>query len=450
MYRRQDAGKLLWTGLAATLALACAAQPTFDREVGLETFDAAWRIVYESHFDTTFNGVDWVALKGELRPAAAAADTRAELRSIIGDMLGRLEQSHFALIPQEAADTLDPTLDDGDLDQVGDLGLDVRLLGEEVVVTEVDETGPAWAAGVRAGWVVRSVGEASVDSLLSRLRSRESRIPVQFRIARLVSRRFTGQAGTPYRIGFLDRADRPVALELTRRQDPSEPVKIGNLPTFFARMAHRRIESTEHRVTVGHVWFNVWMATLVKQIDAAVDAYRDLDGIVVDLRGNPGGLGAMVMGVAGHFFDDRVQLGTFRTRSATLRYTANPRRVSSTGERVQPFAGPVAVLVDGMTGSASELFAGGVQSVGRVRVFGERSAGAVLPARMDRLPNGDVLYHAFAEFVTADGITLEGRGVIPDEPISVTRNDLIEGRDPVLDAALAWIAEERKSPAAGG
>jgi carboxyl-terminal processing protease len=69
---------------------------------------------------------------------------------------------------------------------------------------------------------------------------------------------------------------------------------------------------------------------------------------------------------------------------------------------------------------------------------------------MDRLPNGDVLYHAFAEFVTADGITLEGRGVIPDEPISVTRNDLIEGRDPVLDAALAWIAEERKSPAAGG
>ena len=133
-----------------------------------------------------------------------------------------------------------------------------------------------------------------------------------------------------------------------------------------------------------------------------------------------------------------------------MRYVANPRRVSPTGERVEPFAGPVAVLVDGMTGSASEVFAGGVQSVGRVRVFGERSAGAVLPARMDRLPNGDVLYHAFAEFVTADGISLEGRGVVPDAPISVTRRDLIAGRDPVLDAALQWLAEQRVSAAVGG
>jgi hypothetical protein len=37
-----------------------------DRDLAVETFDSAWRIVYESHFDTTFNGVDWVALKQEL------------------------------------------------------------------------------------------------------------------------------------------------------------------------------------------------------------------------------------------------------------------------------------------------------------------------------------------------------------------------------------------------
>lgn len=441
--------KLIWTGLAAAFGVGCGARPQFDRALGLETFDAAWHIVHESHFDTTFNGVDWVALRDELRPRAQAAANRAQLRDVIDDMLDRLGQSHFALIPEELADTLDPSRDDPALDQVGDLGLDVRLLDEEVVVTAVDKTGPAYAAGIRPGWIVRSVGEASVDSLLAGLQAQESRMPIQFRIARLVSRRFTGQAGTRCRIGFLDEADRAVALELTRRRDPSEAVKIGNLPTFFARAGHQRIESTDYGVSVGYVWFNVWMAALVGQIDAAVDAYRELDGIVIDLRGNPGGLAAMVMGVAGHFFDDRVQLGTFRTRTTTLRYVANPRRVSAAGERVQPFAGPVAVLVDGMSGSASEVFAGGVQSVGRVRVFGERSAGAVLPARMDRLPNGDVLYHAFAEFVTADGTALEGRGVIPDHAVSVTRSDLIDGRDPVLDAALAWIAEQHDSAGAG-
>ena len=150
----------------------------------------------------------------------------------------------------------------------------------------------------------------------------------------------------------------------------------------------------------------------------------------------------MVMGVSGHFFDERVSLGTFRTRTATLRIVANPRRSSPGGERVEPFAGPVAVLIDEGSGSASEMFAGGVQAVGRMRVFGSRTLGGVLPASFDRLPNGDVLYHAFAEFVTADGTLLEGRGVIPDQAVVLTRQDLLAGRDPALDAALEWIAAQ--------
>jgi carboxyl-terminal processing protease len=91
------------------------------------------------------------------------------------------------------------------------------------------------------------------------------------------------------------------------------------------------------------------------------------------------------------------------------------------------------------------MFAGGMQAVGRVRVFGDTTMGAVLPASMDRLPNGDVLYHAFGEFETSSGVYLEGRGVYPDEPIALTREALLAGRDDVLLAALRWIAEQRRS-----
>jgi carboxyl-terminal processing protease len=126
-----------------------------------------------------------------------------------------------------------------------------------------------------------------------------------------------------------------------------------------------------------------------------------------------------------------------------LRIAANPRLVDAAGTRVQPFAGPVAVLIDEGSASASEVFAGGMRAVDRVRVFGSRSAGAVLPAIWDRLPNGDVLYHAFAEFVTATNERLEGHGVVPDHAVPVTRADLLAGRDPVLDAALAWIDQRQ-------
>jgi carboxyl-terminal processing protease len=113
--------------------------------------------------------------------------------------------------------------------------------------------------------------------------------------------------------------------------------------------------------------------------------------------------------------------------------------VNAAGERVEPYAGPVAILVDAMTGSASECFAGGMQALGRSRVFGQTSMGQALPAFFAKLPNGDILIHATGDFVTANGTRLEGRGVVPDEPVAVSRTDLLAGRDATLEAALQWI-----------
>ena len=85
---------------AASLLLAGAvAAPSADVPKGLETFDAVWTIVRDTHFDTTFNGVDWDAARAEFRPKAAAATTPAELRGVIHGMLSKLGQSHFSVIP---------------------------------------------------------------------------------------------------------------------------------------------------------------------------------------------------------------------------------------------------------------------------------------------------------------------------------------------------------------
>ena len=97
-----------------------------------------------------------------------------------------------------------------------------------------------------------------------------------------------------------------------------------------------------------------------------------------------------------------------------------------------------------MSGSATECFAGGMQSIRRARVFGQTSMGQALPALFDKLPNGDLLIHAYGDFVTADGTRLEGRGVVPDEMVPVRREDLLAGRDATLDAALAWIDRNRQ------
>lgn len=428
---------VLAAGVAAPVAASAQSTP-LPTELALSTFDAAWEIVYETHFDTTFNGVDWPGLKAELRPRIEDGTSEEELRETVAEMLGRLGQSHFGLIPREVADTLDPATGPAER---GDPGLDVRLIGDEVVVSRVDEDGAAWRAGVRPGWVVVAVGTDSVGSIIrsARLTAEAGPIGPGFLVRNGVVGRLQGAPGTKQSLTLLDGEDSEREVEIELLPTSGLPVKLGNLPTIFAAFDSEGVSRGD--VRTGWIWFNSWMVPLVRRIDVAVDEYRDLDGIVLDLRGNGGGVAAMVSGVAGHFLDEPLSLGIFKTRTTTLDIKANPRRVNPDGQRVEPYAGPLAILVDGQSASASEVFAGGLQSIGRARIFGRTTVGAVLPARMDRLPNGDVLYHAFAEFITAEGVTLEARGVVPDEEVPLTREDLLKGRDATLEAALKWIAD---------
>jgi carboxyl-terminal processing protease len=209
------------------------------------------------------------------------------------------------------------------------------------------------------------------------------------------------------------------------------------LPTFYLEFRSDVLERGGERI--GRIAFSNWFLPVMKPLDDAVDALRGSDGMVIDLRGNTGGAAAMTMGVSGHFFATATKLGTMLTRDSTLNILALPRVVNSAGTLVAPFAGPLAILVDETTGSASEVFAGGLQAVGRARVFGATTVGAVLPAMTTRLPNGDSLLHAMGDFETAAGTRLEGRGVVPDEAIPLERSDLLAGRDAALEAALDWI-----------
>jgi carboxyl-terminal processing protease len=170
-----------------------------------------------------------------------------------------------------------------------------------------------------------------------------------------------------------------------------------------------------------------------------VESVADCSGIVLDIRGNPGGVGAMVMGFGGYFVDSLVSLGTMRTRDLSLNFAINPRRLRVNGQERGPYGGPVAILVDGMTASTSEIFATGMQRIGRVRVFGERSAGAALPALMQALPSEDVFVHAIADFRDPGGSRIEGAGVVPDEIAPLTQADLSKNIDAPLDLAIRWI-----------
>ncbi|HUF50800.1 MAG TPA: S41 family peptidase [Longimicrobiales bacterium] len=445
--RARPARSLIPALALCVLSHACAGAPAregaaaaapLDAELALATFDSVWSRIAHTHYDTAFGGVDWAGVRAELRPAAAAVRTLPDLRRVIGDMLSRLGESHYGLIPGEVVDAADGS--DAAVEAIsGDVGAELRIVGGDLLVWRLRADGAAARAGVGTGWQLTHIdGRATAD----RIRAIGSMPESQRRTAltRLLyqsNAELAGAAGSTVELRLRDGAGRAAARTLTRQPRAGEVVRFGNLPPSMAQLHQERLPAGSG--CVGLIRFNIWLAPLAGQIDRAVEAVRSCQGIIIDLRGNPGGVAAMVMGTAGHFLNDTLPLGFLRTRTSELRFKANPRRVRVDGSAVAPYAGPLAILTDEMTASTSEFFAAGLQGVGRARVFGSPSAGQALPAMTVRLPTGDVLMHVMGDFTGPHAVRIEGRGVIPDVVVASTRTDLLEGRDMPLLAAQAWI-----------
>ena len=223
-----------------------------------------------------------------------------------------------------------------------------------------------------------------------------------------------------------------VDLQVTLTERRGNRVAFGHLPAMYVWSEAREIEDG-----VGYIAFSSFFdtANLMKFFGKAVTEFTNADGIIIDLRGNPGGIGVMATGMGGWLVDDDQQyMGTMTTRDSEVKFTINPRLGS--------YGGPVAVLVDGHSGSTAEIMAGGLKDIGRARIFGSTSAGAALPSAIERLANGDGFQYAIANYISAGGEALEGKGVIPDQEVTHTREALLEGRDLVVEAAVQWIRSQ--------
>jgi carboxyl-terminal processing protease len=229
-------------------------------------------------------------------------------------------------------------------------------------------------------------------------------------------------------VQFQDGDDMDVNLTMTFAQRPGHKAPSGNLPDRYVHMETRPIGGD-----VGYLTLNTWFdqGYLVKTFDEALAQFKEAKGLVIDLRGARGGEGQIPPLFAARLVkQNKTHLGTMIMRQGKFTFGIRPRP--------ETYDGRVAVLVDELSRSATEIFAAGLQELGRARVFGARTAGAVLPSVVDRLPNGDSFQYAIADYVTPKGKRLEGAGVTPDVEIVPTRDQLLAGRDPVLDAAVRW------------
>jgi carboxyl-terminal processing protease len=415
--------------IRAMIKTATSPAPVVARGVDVTSFDDVWTTIRDTFYDPAFGGLDWEGVRASLRPKVLAAATPDDARAVIREMLATLKRSHFALMSPATATDPVPT-------GSAIVAIETRLIGSEVVITRVREGSEASRVGLTPGQVLVQVDGAQVAPWITAGAHHDPRMTalnVWRRVQVALHGPEASHAAMVVRTGA-----REQTLAVRRERPDGDRVVLGDLPPFYVHVNNRAVETPSGR-GVGVVGFNVWMTSANPLIEASIDRHRAQQGLVIDLRGNPGGLAVMIRGVAGHVFDRPVVLGRMKTRDTELEFTANPRVVMPDGRRVIPFSGPVALLVDELTASASECFAGALQSLGRVRVFGRTTAGQALPAQTKRLANGDLFMYVVGDFVTGTGRRLEGDGVIPDEKVTLSVAALAAGRDLDLEAALRWL-----------
>ncbi len=429
----------------------------------LASFDQVWETIRDRQWDPYFKHKEWDRLRLELRPNVEAATNDWEARAPMQELLASLGKSHFGIIPAEAYgvisgddeeddtatnesgadDTGDRTAadtepedsgDDGADDDAGpgELGIHPRYRDGKLVVVRVRDGSPADLAGVEPGWVIKRIGSLNDEELFEAARESAGVQRAETIIAMGATARLDGDEGTSVEVEFIDTRGKRRTLELERGPEPGKEIRFGHLPGTRVYQETRTLENG-----VGYYALDVFLnpPDVMPTFERFVREHMDAPGIVIDMRGNHGGIIPMSMGMGGWFVDEpNIYLGELITPESRLKLVMNPRDVT--------YQGPVAVLIDEVSISNAELLSGGLKDIGRARVFGNRTAGLLLPSVVELLPNGDGFQYAFAGYESASGNSPEGVGVVPHEEVLETPESLAGGHDPVLEAALSWIADE--------
>ncbi|MBX7056059.1 MAG: hypothetical protein K1X36_13985 [Pyrinomonadaceae bacterium] len=431
-----------------------------------DSFIKVWETLRDNYFDQTFNGLDWNAVKAEYRPRVVAAKNDLEFHQQMQEMIGRLERSHFAIVPPEvyreietakaeakkrekerAAGARSTAGDDDDDDdnspfetaetQFG-IGVELRLIDGKFVISGLDRDSAAEYAGVKPGYILDKINGVSLSEMVSRITAYYSSLGTEKFLKYLPIQIgpwfLNGEKDSYVTITCLDGDNKAVDFRIRREPLRGRNVVLGeNLPDQYLKFVTRDIDPD-----IGYLRFNVFAKDVVDAFCDAIRRNAAKKALIVDLRGNTGGLLGPLYALSGMLTDDKIDIGTMIYKVGREPMIARSMKNN--------FKGKLVFLVDRYTISAAEIFAGAVQDNKRALIIGEKTAGEALPAISVVLPTGGVMLYPIANFKTKTGRLLEGVGVVPDVPVTVDRKMLLDGSDPQLARAIAEIKQDKLFP----
>src|SRR5262249_22989437 len=229
-------------------------------DIRQQTFEIVWRTVKEKHFDPAMGGVDWDKVRETYAPRAAAVKSDRELYLLLQEMLGELHQSHFNIIPPESV-----IPDDQMESSNGGIGIDLRLIGGEAMITRIEPDSSASKAGLRLGFMIKQVGDKPVEQVVAAVAKSAVRMELKYLyMTRRVLAAINGERGTWVKVVYLDEKAQTRETTIAREKRKGDlPPGLGNSPPQYTEFEKKRIPNSAANSSngpgyIGYIRFNIF------------------------------------------------------------------------------------------------------------------------------------------------------------------------------------------------
>lgn len=396
--------------------------PGANRKRGLVTLDLIHQVLKEYYYDPKYHGIDL-----DVRFKAAADEIRTEDRAwqinrTIAQVLLDFNDSHTSYSPPDSLYRVQ-------------YGFSMMMLGNSCFVVDVTRGSDAEAKGIHMGDEIVEVN--GLDPARDRLWVISyiiGRLDPQDNLTVKLRRADKSVLETTIASKFLSPDESKKRLKKLKDDEQLKPYTCEELSPELEACKLRSFAVEKD---------------VIDKMMKEVGAHKKM---ILDLRGNGGGIIDTEEYLTGYFFDQDVKIGVEKTRDKTRDRIAKAHKGKS-------YQGDLMVLVDNKSASASEIFSRAIQIEKRGKVVGDQSAGAVMesyqiPLYPDDWHDDYPFYVSFmsvtiADMIMSDGGRLEGVGVRPDLQAIPNRVALANKLDPVL-AYAAQLMGSAITPAKAG
>lgn len=373
-------------GAIATTATVSAFGPGWCRSVRAalqdspkQVVDQVWQLVNREYVDGSFNRQNWLTIRQNL--LSRNYSSREEAYTAIREALQKLEDPYTRFMDPKQFEAL-TNQTSGEVSGIG-IRMEVNENSKRLVVVEALENSPAIKAGIKPGDEI-----VAIDGKPTRQMKIED-----------ASKLIRGRAGTMVTLRLERDGRSAFDLKLTRATI--------EVPTV------RYALKQEGRRRVGYIRLREFNAHAADQMRRAI---RDLngkqvDGFVLDLRGNPGGLLQASIEIARMWIDNGAIVRTVDRRGGSDESKANHTALTNR---------PLVVLVDNNSASASEILTGALKDNKRAIVVGSQTFGKALVQSVHELGDGSGVAITIAHYYTPKGTDINHKGITPDIKLDLT------------------------------